>query len=60
MGNKFNYVHCADSCNLICIETKDIVPVYYPTAIEITNIPGIVKIREQEAIERYERIIYGR
>lgn len=51
---KYTYVHSATDQHLICCETHEKVCVDYPTSLEIANIPNIVKIREREAIERYE------
>ena len=54
---RYKYIHCAYSPNLFCVDTKQFVKVEFPTMLEIVNIPGIVKKRETEAIERYESIV---
>lgn len=54
---KYTYIHSATDHHLICCERHEKVWVDYPTLDEIVNIPNIVKDREREAIERYEKII---
>lgn len=53
---KYTYIHSAIDEHLICCETHEKVYVDYPTSLEIANIPNIVKDREKEAIERYEKM----
>ena len=57
----FDIRHSIDDKNLIayCKETRQgfIVPVCYPTEIEIISIPNIVKQREEEAIDLFIKMI---
>lgn len=54
---KRTYIHSADGPYLICCETHELVRIEFPTEVEIFTIPNIVKDREREAIERYEKSI---
>ena len=54
---KYTYIHSATDPHLICCETHEKVYVDYPTTLEIIRNPNIVKIKEREAIERYEQSI---
>ena len=56
---KYTYIHSATDQHLICCETHEKVYVDYPTSLEIVSIPNIVKDREKQAIERYERKNYN-
>lgn len=51
---KYTYIHSATDQHLICCETHEKIYVEFPTALELVTLPNIVKIREREAIERYE------
>lgn len=55
---KYTYIHSPNDQHLICCETREKVYVRYPTKAEMASVISpfnLVKEREKEAIERYEK-----